>query len=264
MKANYHTHTYRCHHASGRDEEYVLEAIKGGIKVLGFSDHTPWKYNSDYVATMRMKLDEFDDYYQSISALREKYKDQIKILIGVEAEYYPRYMDWFTKWIKDVKLDYCILGNHFRESDEFKEYYGRICMTDEGLEDYYKSSMEAMDYKCYSYFAHPDLYMRKRKEFTQRDREIAYAICRKAKELDIILEYNLEGAIAYREPGEIGYPCLEFWKIAAEVGNRTIIGIDAHDPKSLSDTKRFDEAKALLIGLGLEVVDEIPLPLLDK
>lgn len=32
MKTNYHTHTTRCHHATGSDEDYVLSAIKGAIK----------------------------------------------------------------------------------------------------------------------------------------------------------------------------------------------------------------------------------------
>ena len=34
-----HTHTKRCGHAFGADEEYVQAAIDAGIKVLGFSDH---------------------------------------------------------------------------------------------------------------------------------------------------------------------------------------------------------------------------------
>jgi tRNA U38,U39,U40 pseudouridine synthase TruA len=42
MIANYHTHTMRCKHAVGTDEEYVLEAIKHGYKVLAFTDHSPW------------------------------------------------------------------------------------------------------------------------------------------------------------------------------------------------------------------------------
>ena len=41
-------------HATGSDEDYVLGAIKGGYQELGFSDHTPWKYHTDYVADMRM------------------------------------------------------------------------------------------------------------------------------------------------------------------------------------------------------------------
>ena len=42
MKTNFHTHTARCGHASGRDEEYVQSAIRGGYRVLGFADHNPW------------------------------------------------------------------------------------------------------------------------------------------------------------------------------------------------------------------------------
>ena len=61
-KCNYHTHTSRCMHAQGLDEEYVLSAIKGGYQVLGFSDHTPWKYHSSYVSHMRMPLSEFESY----------------------------------------------------------------------------------------------------------------------------------------------------------------------------------------------------------
>ena len=83
---NFHTHTSRCMHASGKDEEYVLAAIEAGYEVLGFSDHTPWKYDSDFVANMRMPLSQFDEYYQSISSLKEKYKDQIEIKIGLECE----------------------------------------------------------------------------------------------------------------------------------------------------------------------------------
>ena len=39
LKYCYHTHTSRCGHANGEDEEYVVNAIKAGIKRLGFSDH---------------------------------------------------------------------------------------------------------------------------------------------------------------------------------------------------------------------------------
>lgn len=39
MKTNYHTHTTRCMHAVGDDEDYVRSAIKGGFQELGFSDH---------------------------------------------------------------------------------------------------------------------------------------------------------------------------------------------------------------------------------
>ena len=86
MKTNYHTHTTRCMHATGSDEDYVRSAIKGGFQVLGFSDHTPWKYRTHYVADMRMLPEELPDYVNSIQVLREKYHEQIDIKIGLECE----------------------------------------------------------------------------------------------------------------------------------------------------------------------------------
>ena len=35
----YHSHTFRCGHAVGTDEEYVKKAIEGHYEILGFSDH---------------------------------------------------------------------------------------------------------------------------------------------------------------------------------------------------------------------------------
>ena len=43
MLTNYHTHTTRCGHAEGTEEEYILTALRCGFKVLGFSDHAPWE-----------------------------------------------------------------------------------------------------------------------------------------------------------------------------------------------------------------------------
>ena len=44
MDYNYHTHTARCGHAVGEDEEYVKRAIECGIKYMGFSDHAPIRF----------------------------------------------------------------------------------------------------------------------------------------------------------------------------------------------------------------------------
>ena len=69
-KTNYHTHTARCMHACGSDEDYVRAAIANGYEVLGFSDHTPWKYASSFTAHMRMPLSQAEDYLSSIRGLR--------------------------------------------------------------------------------------------------------------------------------------------------------------------------------------------------
>ena len=51
MKVNLHTHTVRCGHAVGTDEEYVLAAIAAGFTKLGFSDHNPFPYENGSVIT---------------------------------------------------------------------------------------------------------------------------------------------------------------------------------------------------------------------
>ena len=79
MKYNYHTHTALCHHAVGTNEEYVLAAIKAGFDEIGFADHSPWDFK-DYVSNMRMAKEDLPAYCESIKALREKYKDKIKLI----------------------------------------------------------------------------------------------------------------------------------------------------------------------------------------
>ena len=42
VRVNLHTHTYRCKHASGTVDDYCREAVKAGISILGFAEHTPF------------------------------------------------------------------------------------------------------------------------------------------------------------------------------------------------------------------------------
>ena len=53
---NYHTHTARCHHAMGTDEDYVQIAIQEGYTTLGFSDHACWHYPSGFHPPTMIKM----------------------------------------------------------------------------------------------------------------------------------------------------------------------------------------------------------------
>ncbi len=145
MKTNYHTHTTRCMHATGDDEDYVLSAIKGGYRILGFSDHTPWKYRTDYVADMRMLPEELPGYVESLKTLREKYHDRIDIRIGLECEYFPQYIHWLKEQTKKYQLDYIIFGNHHYHTDEKFPYFGHHTDSRDMLELYEESAIEGME-----------------------------------------------------------------------------------------------------------------------
>ena len=67
-----HAHTWRCHHATGTEREYVEEAIKKGLKRFGFSDHSPYVFEGDYYSTFRMRPDQLEDYVKTVLDLNTK------------------------------------------------------------------------------------------------------------------------------------------------------------------------------------------------
>jgi len=65
MLKNYHSHTARCGHAWGTDDEFVCAAIDAGYTVLGFSEHAPWPFADGYREIdyrQRITVEELDEY----------------------------------------------------------------------------------------------------------------------------------------------------------------------------------------------------------
>lgn len=256
MIANYHTHTKRCHHAKGTDEQYVKAAIKAGLEVLGFSDHGPWPYENGYVSGIRMTLKEADGYIKSVKKLKEKYKDKIDIKIGFEWEYFPQHFEWLRQFMKENEIDYAILGHHYVPYEIGGEYSGQL-QTKDGLHLYKQNIIDAINSGIYTYVAHPDLFMFGYGEFDSTAREISEEICRAVKEKDIPLEYNILGMRKSADEGRELYPYSEFWRVAQEVGNKAVIGIDAHSPKQISDMSFAVQAEEYLERLGIEIVKKV-------
>ena len=115
IKTNYHTHTTRCKHAEGLDEEYVIAAINAGFTEIGFSDHAPWPKLPIEFQAIRMDVSEFPDYFQSIKRLQRQYANKIKINIGLEAEYYPDRMDYMKKLLEENIIDTKELENEIQQ-----------------------------------------------------------------------------------------------------------------------------------------------------
>ena len=79
--SDFHMHTSFC---DGKDtaEEMVLAAIDKGLSMVGICTHSYLDYDLSYCIP-RSKI---GDYLKTISALKRKYKDKIKILCGVEQD----------------------------------------------------------------------------------------------------------------------------------------------------------------------------------
>lgn len=268
MKANYHTHTPRCQHAVGTEEEYVRAALEGGFQVLGFADHAPWPYRGGFVSGVRMRCEELPDYWRAIDRLRKAYAGTLTVHIGLEAEYFPRYHDHLLR-MREQGIGYFILGQHYADSDEDTVYAGLDCRTDDGVRRYAEAAVRGIRTGLYRYVAHPDLFMRGRydEDFNAACEEAANMICQAAKEQGMPLEYNLLGLSLREEDAEKvasgqrrglrGYPCPAFWQYARRWNNDAIIGVDAHDPKALTDVGLWNRGRQQLLDMGYTVIDHL-------
>lgn len=255
MKYNYHTHTTRCFHATGTDEEYVLAAIEAGFDEIGFADHTPWNFKG-FVSNMRMHENQLEEYCDSVKSLREKYKDKISIKLGLECEYFPQYIPWLKESADKFGIDYLILGHHFC-GDEPTGAYNGFVKTPEEIYAYRDDVLKAMDTGLFSYVAHPDLFMRGYDEFDSHCEKVSRDIIANAIETDTPLEFNLLGFRHGINDGKPGYPHPEFWKIASEMKPKAIVGIDAHYPDAYKEAEHFQMGYDQVKKYGLEIVDTI-------
>jgi histidinol-phosphatase (PHP family) len=252
MIANYHTHTARCRHAGGTEEEYVLCAVQSGLKILGFSDHTPYPFPQWHRSSFRMTVQELPGYVDTVLQLRKAYAGQLEIPLGLEVEYYPSFFPQLLPILKDHGIEYMLLGQHFLY-DEVEGISSAGPTADESrLQQYCNQTIDAMHTGLFTYFAHPDLvnFLGSEDFYRQQIRRL----CRAAKECAVPLEINLLG---FRDGRH--YPNRRFWEVAAEENCSVIFGIDAHQPYNFGHLQALEKAQALAQELGLQVLDTVPL-----
>lgn len=248
MLANYHTHTWRCNHARGTEREYIEQAIRAGIKILGFSDHTPnpcsWNINDG----IRMAPEQTEEYFETLFALKKEYEAQIELHVGVEVEYIPGEFDKLLSYLKGYGCEYLIMGQHYVDG----VYVRFIPEDEEKFHGHIDQILQGLATGAFIYLAHPDLFVWEGPEEVYT-REVT-RLCKGVKELDIPMEYNLLGLRNGRN-----YPAERFWRIAAQVGNTVILGVDAHDVEDLDVAQVEVQALENLKKLGLTPIETVKL-----
>lgn len=240
MTYNYHTHTRRCGHASGTEEEYIQRAIACGIKYMGFSDHAPFVFPDGYESPFRVPIAEAQEYVSELRLLREKYKHQIEITIGFEMEYYPSYFDKMLKTVIEAGGEYVILGQHFI-CNEHPDGISAHAKTDriDSLKTYVSEVVAAMKRGVFTYVAHPDVihFVGDPSVYADEMRKICIA----SRTEEIPLELNFLGIRDKRK-----YPNEIFWKMAGEEKAPVTFGFDAHDIQSAFDGESLRVAEEMV------------------
>ena len=234
IKHNYHTHTARCGHAIGSDEEYVIEAIKAGYQTLGFSDHI-----------MIPDVKRNEEYFDSIALLKEKYKQQIDIKIALEVEYYPYYLPLYKKYLDEGKVDYLILGNHGLIGENEKDRKNQIVFIepfedDSYLDLYYVCLKKAVETKMFKYIAHPDCFLKGYGKWDEKAINLTHKIAKLLQDNNLYAELSASGVrsrkkVIYDGKEVAAYPFKKFYEILKQYNIEFVLGCDAHAPTQLDD-----------------------------
>lgn len=256
IKRNFHTHTSRCGHAVGSDEEYVINAVKAGIRVLGFSDHAAYPQP---LPTDRMNIEQVPDYFTSIRSLKEKYKDQIEIHVGMEVECYQDQWDTLKKWRE--MTEYCILGQH---EITFAGKSAYDIKTPEELNAYTDQLAYACEHNLCDYIAHPDVCMWSYPRIDESVKTVAERIADLSLKYDMPLEINTGSGVRYgRQKYEDGlryaYPVRIFLETFARKHCKMIFGLDVHDPAWFLTDEYLNRCYEVMEGLDLNLIEDYDL-----
>lgn len=248
LKTNYHTHS-KWSDGKYNPEKTVLKAIELGYDIIGFSDHSPVPFKSEW----NMKYENLLKYIADINQLKIKYKGQIKIFLGLEADFIEGIS--YIKHFDHLGLDYTIGGCHYH-SDTFSD--GTIFNVDDsdeifqkGLTEIYNNDIKLLVKAYYDavnkmletdkpdVISHIDLVEKFNKNHKYFDskadwyQEIVDKTLGVVKKSACIVELNSRSL--YKGLLDDFSPKITILKKMAELNIPVTISLDAHKPEELVD-----------------------------
>lgn len=255
--SDFHVHTTYC---DGRDspEDIVHEAIKLGMKKIGFSGHSYTPFDEEPC----MSIDGTERYIEEIHRLKEKYHGQIEILCGTECDYYSE--------INAEDYDYVIGSVHYIKCGEI---YRHVDNTPEMLrlaidetfngdayalaENYYALVADVVNKTGASFIGHFDLVTKFNADNSFFDENNERYISAVNSALDALLKtgrpFEINTGAISKGYKNFPYPSLRIMKYIAEHGGSVILSSDSHR----KDTLMYDFTKyeALARSLGLKICE---------
>lgn len=251
---NLHTHTKYCD-GENSPEEIVLQAINKGFSSIGFSGHS----YADFSPWCRKHGDFTDEYIKDVLNVKEKYKDKIKVYLGLEVEMYAK-PDMSEYDYLIGSLHYVKLGNEYIGIDKNSNEVENIINTyfnGSGIEYakfYYENLAKMPECGKFDIIGHFDLITKHSdkvaffdetsKEYLNAAFEAAEVLAKKIP----FFEVNT-GAIA-RGYRKTPYPSIPIIKRFKELGLGAIITSDCHNKEMLD--YGFGEAEELLKQCGFK------------
>ena len=245
---DYHIHTARCGHASGRMEEYVEHACDQGLSEIGFSDHLYmyWQPIPDRDPELAMPEHELDEYVEDVLRLRRANPD-LTIRLAIEADYIPNREAELKEILTRYPWDYVLGSVHFIDTWGMDDSRYIATYDDWDIDvlyrRYFDLLMAAAETGLFDSMAHPDLV----KKFGHRpsptfDLDELYAqVAACFRQAGVCVEVNTAGL---RKPCAEFYPALPLLRACRRAGVPATLGSDAHQPDHVG--LAFDDGVAHL------------------
>ncbi|MDD5705792.1 MAG: histidinol-phosphatase [Kiritimatiellae bacterium] len=257
--ANWHTHTWRCKHATGDVADYCRAAVDAGLTVLGFTDHMPLP-NRRWIS-VRMSAEELPGYCQAIEEARPQFPG-LRLHAALECEYLTELGGYYREELLGTHgLSYLAGAIHwFPYKDEWPSAHARDTANDpHALVAYTRHLLQMIASGLFAYIAHPDGFAMFYDCWDAETAAAARDIAQAARDANVPLEINAYGL---RKPymstpdGERPvYPWAPFWDVVAACGAPAIVNSDAHRPEDI--VGKVDEALALAARSGVRLVSAV-------
>lgn len=257
--SNFHNHTKFC---DGRHtpEEMVLAAIAARCPSIGFSGHSYTCFDESYC----MSKAGTEHYKSEIVRLQQIYGDRIRILCGIEQDYWSQEpTDGYDFVIGSVH--YVKKNGHYLPVDNSKEellagvngQYGGDLLS--FCEDYYHQIADVLNKTHCTFVGHFDLVTKFNEDdclFSTTDPRYVRAALEAVDTLcaqGALFEINT-GAIAkgYRATP---YPAPWILERIRDQGGKVVLSSDCHDQEKL--LFGLPEAEALANQIGVPIVREL-------
>ena len=245
--ADYHMHTPLCRHALGEPRELAAQAVKMGLKEIGFSDHSPME--RDDFDDWRMRASELDEYVDAVDKARKDFPS-LTIKLALEVDYLPGHEHWIRELAARHPWDYFIGSVHYVSETwaidspyTLAEWKNRDPF--EVWTAYFERLTMAAESGLFEIIGHADLC----KKFCYYPKEDCAPLFDKflkaAKRHDVAIELNTAGL---RKDCKEIYPSRQIVEMASRMGVPITFGSDAHAPGEVG--MNFAEAMALARSAG--------------
>jgi len=131
-------------------ETFVQFAIANSLDSYGISSHAPVPFPNNW----SMKQDDMDEYVQEYMRLKEKYRKEIDLYLGLEVDYIPRVASVYDKEIASRRWDYLIGSiHHIDATDDGAPWNidGNLKTFKKGLQQIFGNDITAATKRFYQY-----------------------------------------------------------------------------------------------------------------